>query len=85
MCPQTHIHLSVDKKPFHLERLDQPVNIPALRNMCPIPSPAGQLIAESTSRTKQPFNSRKGELRNCHVAGQQYYYIWSEATDELRT
>lgn len=58
---------------------------PCSQNVCPIPSPASQLIAESTSRTKQPFNSRKGELRNCHVAGQQYYYIWSEATDELRT
>lgn len=67
------------------KRLDQSVNISPLKDICPVPSPAGQLIAQSTSRTKQAINSRKGELRNCHVAGQQYYYIWSEATDELRS
>lgn len=95
MCPQTHETKATERSSRSSQkinsikctwkRLDQSVNISALKNMRPIPSPAGQLIARSTSRTKQAINSRKGELRNCHVAGQQYYYIWSEATDELRT
>lgn len=46
ICPHTHTSLSVDKKkPFYLERLDQPVNIPALRHV-------------SNTFTCRPVNSR---------------------------